>query len=124
MSHPLEDVTEYTEVVEQYPLAGGCEKRSRALAKAIKRDAPSADVRGGYIECHNGLEPHWWVEIMGIDIEGVGMGEETVILDPSLHQFTESLFEEGLVDGYVPDAASHAPIAVIHEQDEMFDRYA
>lgn len=72
------------------------------------------------------MEAHYWVEVDGVDIgiDGVDtMSGETVILDPSLKQFTQENYQACDVDTWLPEAEDADEIALVTESDDLFDNY-
>lgn len=126
----IEDITDYESLVAALDLVGNCKVRSKALCTALCGDAfgdaPSATVQSGYIEGDESwegdvMEPHWWVEIDGVDWDMTTSG--TVVLDPSLRQFSRTYYDDRAVDIWVAAADDAEAIAVVEPNDPLFERY-
>lgn len=124
----IEDISAFESVVSGLQLVGGCKQRSHALRDALKdgvtsAPAPSATVREGFINGEEGTDPHYWVEVKGIDFPVASSEEDTVILDPSLRQFTQENYQQDLVGTWLPEAAGADEIAVITASDPLQEKY-
>ena len=74
------------------------------------------EVPGG-----EGQSIHWYIIIPGTELDDVADGAR-VIVDPTVHQFTESNYDAGDVDTYIPsDALPDRP--VIPEQSSLHGAY-